>query len=128
MEASQRLVKRFAGAVERSTSYSSTQECTTKAMGSGDSNLRRMRLHPRCAKIGLRPSCKCLGEYGGDDGTRTRGLCRDRVAFRWNLVIWNGTDNPPAESQRIDRRSFLDPDRTRIRDFPACTNPTGQTC
>jgi len=36
MEASQRLVKRFAGAVERSTSYSSTQECTTKAMGSCD--------------------------------------------------------------------------------------------
>src|SRR5438445_3288532 len=59
-----------------------------------------------------------LGRNGGDDETRTRDLCRDRVAFRWNLVIWNGTDNPPAESQRIDRRSFLDPDRTRIRDFP----------
>jgi hypothetical protein len=26
--------------------------------------------------------------------TRTRGLCRDRVAVCWNLVILNGADGP----------------------------------
>jgi hypothetical protein len=26
-------------------------------------------------------SCKLLKRIGGDDGTRTRGLCRDRAAF-----------------------------------------------
>ena len=31
---------------------------------------------------------------GGDDGTRTRGLCRDRVAGRRNLLELNGTDSP----------------------------------
>jgi hypothetical protein len=31
---------------------------------------------------------------GGDDGTRTRGLCRDRVAGRCNLLELNGTDSP----------------------------------
>ena|SRR5579859_3660624 len=30
----------------------------------------------------LRPhSLKVFGKYGGDDGTRTRDLCRDRAAF-----------------------------------------------
>jgi len=59
---------------------------------------------------------------GGDDGTRTRGLCRDRVAFRWNLVIQNGTDNPPAKPQGTDRHNFLDPDRTQILSFTFSTN------
>ena len=31
---------------------------------------------------------------GGDDGTRTRGLCRDRVTGRCNLLEINGTDSP----------------------------------
>jgi hypothetical protein len=31
---------------------------------------------------------------GGDDETRTRDLCRDRVAVCWNLVILNGADSP----------------------------------
>jgi hypothetical protein len=38
--------------------------------------------------------CKCLKRNGGDDETRTRDLCRDRVAVCWNLVILNGTDSP----------------------------------
>ena len=35
-----------------------------------------------------------LEKNGGDDGTRTRGLCRDRVAGRRNLLELNGTDSP----------------------------------
>jgi hypothetical protein len=31
---------------------------------------------------------------GGDDGTRTRDLCGDRVADCCNLVILNGADSP----------------------------------
>src|SRR5258706_8495459 len=58
---------------------------------------------------------KSFRKNGGDDETRTRDLCRDRVAFRWNLVIQNGTDNPPAEPQGTDRHNFLDPDRTQIQ-------------
>ena len=37
---------------------------------------------------------KCLIRNGGDDETRTRDLCRDRVAVCWNLVILNGADSP----------------------------------
>jgi len=33
-------------------------------------------------------------ECGGDDGTRTRGLCRDRVTGQCNLLEINGTDSP----------------------------------
>ena len=35
-----------------------------------------------------------LEAYGGDDGTRTRGLCRDRAATTCNLLDFNGTDSP----------------------------------
>jgi hypothetical protein len=31
---------------------------------------------------------------GGDDGTRTRGLCRDRATTTCNLLDYNGTDSP----------------------------------
>jgi hypothetical protein len=34
------------------------------------------------------------GKKGGGDGTRTRGLCRDRVACRCNLLELNGADSP----------------------------------
>jgi hypothetical protein len=39
------------------------------------------RLHPNCTQIAKVPSCKLIERNGGDDGTRTRGLCRDRAAF-----------------------------------------------
>jgi hypothetical protein len=39
-------------------------------------------------------SLQVLERIGGDDGTRTRGLCRDRVAGRRNLLELNGTDSP----------------------------------
>jgi hypothetical protein len=35
-----------------------------------------------------------LEKNGGDDETRTRDLCRDRVAGRCNLLELNGTDSP----------------------------------
>jgi len=35
------------------------------------------------------PSSSAL-QCGGDDGTRTRGLCRDRAAMRCNCLISNG--------------------------------------
>jgi hypothetical protein len=38
-----------------------------------------------------------LEKNGGDDETRTRDLCRDRVAVCWNLVILNGADSPSLE-------------------------------
>ena len=31
--------------------------------------------------LGLHTSRKCFGMYGGDDGARTRDLCRDRAAL-----------------------------------------------
>jgi hypothetical protein len=37
---------------------------------------------------------KSFGNNGGDDETRTRDLCRDRVAGRRNLLELNGTDSP----------------------------------
>jgi hypothetical protein len=43
-----------------------------------------------CWTLGL----QVLEKNGGDDGTRTRGLCRDRVAGRRNLLELNGTDSP----------------------------------
>jgi hypothetical protein len=43
--------------------------------------------------LGAIPS-NLLKRNGGDDGTRTRGLCRDRVAGRCNLLELNGTDSP----------------------------------
>ena len=35
-----------------------------------------------------------IQKNGGDDETRTRDLCRDRVAGRRNLLEINGTDSP----------------------------------
>ena len=35
-----------------------------------------------------------LKRIGGDDGTRTRGLCRDRATTTCNLLDFNGTDSP----------------------------------
>ena len=31
---------------------------------------------------------------GGDDGTRTRDLCRDSATMTYNLLDFNGTDSP----------------------------------
>jgi hypothetical protein len=39
-------------------------------------------------------SSQGLERIGGDDGTRTRGLCRDRVDGRRSLLELNGTDSP----------------------------------
>jgi len=39
-------------------------------------------------------SLQVLERIGEDDGTRTRGLCRDRIAGRCNLLELNGTDSP----------------------------------
>ena len=39
-------------------------------------------------------SLQVFERIGGDDGTRTRGLCRDRVAGPRNLLELNGTDSP----------------------------------
>jgi hypothetical protein len=38
-------------------------------------------LVPFCAYTGMEPFLQVLEKSGGDDGTRTRGLCRDRAAF-----------------------------------------------
>jgi hypothetical protein len=35
-----------------------------------------------------------LEKNGGDDGTRTRGLCRDRATTTCNLLDFNGADSP----------------------------------
>jgi hypothetical protein len=42
----------------------------------------------------LEISANLLERNGGDDETRTRDLCRDRVAGRRNLLELNGTDSP----------------------------------
>jgi Phage integrase family len=39
-------------------------------------------------------SSQAIEKNGGDDETRTRDLCRDRVAGRCNLLELNGTDSP----------------------------------
>jgi len=39
-------------------------------------------------------SLQVLERNGGDDGTRTRGLCRDRAETTNNLLDFNGTDSP----------------------------------
>ena len=44
------------------------------------------------------PSSQVVEKNGGDDETRTRDLCRDRVAVSWNLVKLNGADSPSLES------------------------------
>jgi hypothetical protein len=49
--------------------------CTSKGKAGG---LR----WPKLDENGFLPiPCKSLKRNGGDDGTRTRGLCRDRAAF-----------------------------------------------
>jgi hypothetical protein len=35
-----------------------------------------------------------LGLYGGDDGARTRDLCRDSEPENWNLLKQYATDGP----------------------------------
>jgi hypothetical protein len=42
-----------------------------------------------------------LEKNGGDDETRTRGLCRDRVAVFWNLMILDGTDSPSSDPKEL---------------------------
>jgi len=39
-------------------------------------------------------SLQVLERNGGDDGTRTRGLCRDRGTLHDNSLSLNGTDSP----------------------------------
>ena len=51
---------------------------------------------------------------GGDDGTRTRGLCRDRVAGRRNLLELNGTDSPFLILQGNSKELFGQAHRTQI--------------
>ena len=53
------------------------------------------------------PSSQLLDSVGGDDGTRTRGLCRDS-----NLKEFNGTDSPSWETQGAechDYRTLIGP-------------------
>ena len=52
--------------------------------------LRVFELHPDPKSVNR----GTIQKYGGDDGTRTRGLCRDRVAGQRNLLELNGTDSP----------------------------------
>jgi hypothetical protein len=56
----------------------------------------------------------------GDDETRTRDLCRDRVARYWNLVELNGADSPSLEFQGTLCRDLLDPDETQVFLHPRC--------
>ena len=37
-------------------------------------------------------SLQVLERIGGDDGTRTRGLCRDSLWFRGNCLTIHGAD------------------------------------
>jgi len=39
---------------------------------------------PNCTQISKVPGCKTILKNGGDDGTRTRGLCRDSDHFTRN--------------------------------------------
>ena len=43
------------------------------------------KMHPNCTQfcrfIGAKTPRKSFGMYGGDDGARTRDLCRDRAAL-----------------------------------------------
>ncbi len=45
---------------------------------------RPNRLHPNCAQMAKVPKQQAIERTGGDDGTRTRGLCRDRATMRCN--------------------------------------------
>jgi len=49
-------------------------------------SVRLLREKVRCVKR--------LNQNDGDDGTRTRGLCRDRATTTCNLLDFNGTDSP----------------------------------
>jgi len=53
---------------------------------------------PFCSHAGKPNFPQLLEKNGGDDETRTRDLCRDRVAVCWNLVKLNGADSPSSES------------------------------
>ena len=54
--------------------------------------------------VGIAPFCtyeeivnhflKSFGMYGGDDGARTRDLCRDSEPENWNLLKQCVTDGP----------------------------------
>ena len=45
-------------------------------------------------RAAFQKQAKSFEKIGGDDDTRTRDLCRDRVAGRRNSVELNGTDSP----------------------------------
>ena len=53
---------------------------------------------PFCSHAGKPNFPQMHEKNGGDDETRTRDLCRDRVAVCWNLVIFNGADSPLLKS------------------------------
>ena len=49
---------------------------------------------PFCSHAGKPNFPQVFERNGGDDETRTRDLCRDRVAVCLNLVMLNGADSP----------------------------------
>jgi hypothetical protein len=49
---------------------------------------------PFCSHALLAIPFQVLEKNGGDDGIRTRGLCRDRATTTCNLLDFNGTDSP----------------------------------
>ncbi len=59
-------------------------------MGPFSSGSYRPLTSPDLLEVGS----QVLGVNGGDDGTRTRGLCRDRATTTCNLLDFNGTDSP----------------------------------
>jgi hypothetical protein len=50
----------------------------------------RERHWPNWTMTQIANSLQVLKRNGGDDGTRTRGLCRDRATTRCNCLISNG--------------------------------------
>jgi len=68
------------------------------AVGKIESGGSQCTLGGYCAHIALslrsQTSRKCLGMYGGDDGARTRDLCRDSEPENWNLLKQCVADGP----------------------------------
>jgi hypothetical protein len=77
------------GAEAQSSSHPNTGKAASNPAGAVVRAGTRTGLYQASAR-----AAKSLKRIGGDDGTRTRGLCRDRVAGRRNLLELNGTDSP----------------------------------
>jgi hypothetical protein len=70
-------------------------------------------------------SLQVLERIGGDDGTRTRGLCRDRGTLDDNLLSLNGTDSPLVMLNVLPRSPLLDPYRTHLFRPPGFSGALG---